>query len=240
MEELQAKHRKEARDLQSRKTRKGINDECDALERQLKERQAAELAALDDPDAPAIESDPVAHPDPLEKSEDEEVANRVGGLRIGAGEGEGERNAAPDERLARRAAEQAALAHSAASEAASLPDLKAAERERMLAHQKQRGLVEKEIRADGHCLFSAIADQMRVLEMPLQQQHVLGTAAAGAGADASGVELRDQDQSAAGDGRVEEIAPERPEEGKDVWLAYYRHGFGLGEHYNSLRKEGKS
>jgi OTU domain-containing protein 6 len=28
------------------------------------------------------------------------------------------------------------------------------------------------------------------------------------------------------------------EEKKKLWLAYYKHNFGLGEHYNSLRKEG--
>jgi OTU domain-containing protein 6 len=40
-----------------------------------------------------------------------------------------------------------------------------------------------------------------------------------------------------GSGRVETIDPLAGEVGeKKVWLAYYRHGFGLGEHYNSLRK----
>ncbi|CAD0090622.1 unnamed protein product [Aureobasidium mustum] len=41
-----------------------------------------------------------------------------------------------------------------------------------------------------------------------------------------------------GDGRVEEINPDADAEVKQLWLAYYRHGFGLGEHYNSLRKAG--
>lgn len=56
MEELQTKHRKEQRDLQSRvtqkkkqaskKTRKGVNEECDRLEADLKQRQADEIAAF--------------------------------------------------------------------------------------------------------------------------------------------------------------------------------------------------
>src|SRR5271156_5742560 len=56
MEELQARHRREQRDLQSRitqkkknaskKTRKGVNDECDALQQELLERQQAELTTL--------------------------------------------------------------------------------------------------------------------------------------------------------------------------------------------------
>src|SRR5215468_11083523 len=56
MEELLAKHRKEQRELQARmtqkrksatkKTRKGVNDECEALERELNEQQQAEMASL--------------------------------------------------------------------------------------------------------------------------------------------------------------------------------------------------
>ncbi|RAK76126.1 deubiquitinase OTU2 [Aspergillus fijiensis CBS 313.89] len=56
MEELQARHRKEQKDLQAKitqkkksatkKTRKGINDECDRLQRELTERQQAQIAEL--------------------------------------------------------------------------------------------------------------------------------------------------------------------------------------------------
>lgn len=56
LEAIQARHRKEQRDLQSRitskkknaskKTRKGVNDECAGLERDLGARQGQELAAL--------------------------------------------------------------------------------------------------------------------------------------------------------------------------------------------------
>ena len=42
------------------------------------------------------------------------------------------------------------------------------------------------------------------------------------------------------DGRTEVVRPLGEEEGeeelKTLWLAYYRYGYGLGEHYNSLRK----
>ena len=42
-------------------------------------------------------------------------------------------------------------------------------------------------------------------------------------------------------GRVEKIGEEEGLKdkgtGKVLWLAYYRHGYGLGEHYNSLRKK---
>ena len=46
------------------------------------------------------------------------------------------------------------------------------------------------------------------------------------------------------DGRTETIepasAPAGAAAGKErerIWLAYYRHGYGLGEHYNSLRRK---
>jgi OTU domain-containing protein 6 len=65
-------------------------------------------------------------------------------------------------------------------------------------------------------------------------------------ANAYGVEIR----VVQGGGRVEVVRPQEEgraeageegkgkEEGKTLWLAYYRHGYGLGEHYNSLRKDG--
>ncbi len=40
------------------------------------------------------------------------------------------------------------------------------------------------------------------------------------------------------DGSTHNISPELEgqSEPEKIWLAYYEHGFGLGEHYNSLRK----
>ena len=39
------------------------------------------------------------------------------------------------------------------------------------------------------------------------------------------------------DGRVEKIEPASTSKYDPIWLAYYRHSFGLGEHYNALRRE---
>ena len=39
-----------------------------------------------------------------------------------------------------------------------------------------------------------------------------------------------------GDGRIEKVEG-GDSQGKECWLAYYKHSFGLGEHYNSLRKK---
>jgi OTU domain-containing protein 6 len=68
-------------------------------------------------------------------------------------------------------------------------------------------------------------------------------------ANAYGVEIRvvqgegrvevvkpDATIAGAGDGDTDGDAAKKEEERKTLWLAYYRHGYGLGEHYNSLRK----
>jgi len=41
------------------------------------------------------------------------------------------------------------------------------------------------------------------------------------------------------DGKVERIECGSRDETKPLWLAYYRHSYGLGEHYNSLRQASK-
>ncbi|KAL4953159.1 hypothetical protein BDW69DRAFT_9543 [Aspergillus filifer] len=62
MEDLLSRHRKELKDLQSRitqkkkqatkKTRRGVNDECDRLQRDLNEKHTAEIAELNGESAP--------------------------------------------------------------------------------------------------------------------------------------------------------------------------------------------
>lgn len=312
MEEIQQRHRKEAKDLQARitqkkkaatkKTRKGVNDECDNLERELKARHAAELHQMTAPD-----SDQDQDQDKDKDQDPDELVDRAEGLTIGqedkteppthpqptssapphpplAPEPKKKQNRAKA-RLARRAAEQEALAASAAEEAQDIPNFKAIERESMLKQFSTRSLSEREIRADGHCLYSAVADQLEQLGMPL------GTAPSPTPDIAATLEPYKLVRQAAaeyieshpndfapfleepldyyaykikntaewggqlelmalakkygvaisvlqGDGRVEEINPQGDASDKQVWLAYYRHGFGLGEHYNSLRKAG--
>lgn len=307
MEELQLRQRKEAKDLQSKitqkkkgatkKTRKGVNDECDNLEREMKARHQEELQSMT---APTVDQGLDEDAEKEEGQEQDELANRVDGLDIGttaqpqststalsdppAAPAPKKQNRAKA-RLARRAAEQEALIASAAEEAQDIPNLKAVERDSMLKQFTTRKLSEKEIRADGHCLYSAVADQLEQLGMPL------GTAPSSTPDVATTLEpYKIVRQAAAeyieahpndfapfldepldyyiykikntaewggqlelmavakkygvaisvlqGDGRVEEINPEGDTEDKQLWLAYYRHGFGLGEHYNSLRKAG--
>jgi OTU domain-containing protein 6 len=311
LEGLQARHRKEQRDLVSRttqkkkaatkKTRKGVNDECERLERELKERQAEELSRLKGEKvegdlAQGIEEEGSDAGHDVEQVNDVEKA--VGNLSIASlqeGNGPTEPNGTTKKpnrakaRLARRAAEQEALVVQAKEEAANMPNLREQERARMAQQLGKRNLQLKEIRADGHCLYAAVADQMETqglglkpriqpkiigegeeqklpdykkvryaaaefiaqnsddfagfLEEPLEQylQKIRETGEWGghmeltALAKTYGVKIK----VLHGDGRVDEILPEGSDAGEDVkeiWLGYYKHSHGLGEHYNSLRK----
>jgi len=344
MEELLAGHSKERRDLQSRitqkkkqaskKTRKGVNDECEKLEQELKVRHEDEIAALsggniegirldtegigDDqplrnsPDAasegiqkavPAFSALSLAGEDGLQCDEQQSIAtNGDHDLRPTdaiAATANGDSHQIPSisakkpsrqkARLARRAAEQEALVAQAAAEAANLPDKGALERDRFHASMRNLGLQEVSIRPDGHCLYSAIADQLHSLSVPLKSasstQDVEGPATPDykivRAVAATFIEQHSTDFEAfleepvetyiekvrsTGEwggqvellalaraygraicvlqdfGRVERIeaTDEVTEVGsgkeKDLWLGYYKFGFGLGEHYNSLRK----
>lgn len=314
LEQIQARHRKEAKDLQGRitskkknatkKTRRGVNSECDELERALKERQSAEIAALNgtaetipddeeedgDVDGAAEKLDALNIGDiggakpPQQPATAASVDSQQGGEAPGGPGGPGKKRNRQKERLARRAAETEAAALAAEQEASHQTDHRSIEKTRMLAEFTKHGLVEHEIQPDGHCLFSAVADQLAQLAIPLAgtgrqpagepgYKAVRRLAAEYIGAHADeyagfleeGVEsyvrkIRDtaewggQIELAAvanvwgvevwvvQDGETEVVRPreggdvEEGGEGKRIWMAYYRHGYGLGEHYNSLRK----
>ncbi|KAJ4299177.1 OTU protein [Kalmusia sp. IMI 367209] len=307
LEALQARHRKEQRDLVSRitqkkkqaskKTRKGVNDECERLEQELKERQARELAVLNG-EHPAEESAFSEEETERDGSagQDDGVSKAVDKLSIASPTTE---QATPEQdgsrkkpnrakaRLARRAAEHEALVAQAKEEAANMPDLREQERTRMEQHFGKHSLELKEIRADGHCLYAAVADQMETrglglkpriqvkvveedaklpdykkvryaaadliesapddfvgfmeepLDMYLQKLRETGEWGGHmelmALAKTYGVKINVLHS----DGRVDKIEPgddAKDKDGKEIWLGYYRHSHGLGEHYNSLRK----
>lgn len=295
MEEVLKRHRQEQRDLQARitqkkqsatkKTRKGVNDECEELERQVKERQAAELSGATgvSPSEHYNEDAPTSDPDNAGQDDTNSLEDAVNCLSV-SGELEKHDNTTQGKkpnrqkaRLARRAAEQEAAIAQAASEAATLPDRRGQERVTMNRELKARGLKEKDIRPDGHCLYSAVADQLTMqglsiatgsvlpekpdyqvvrrvaadfivknpddfspfLEEPLEDYVVKvrdtaewgGQLELSALARAYGVDII----VLQGDGRVEKIKADAGASKKPIWLAYYRHTYGLGEHYNSLR-----
>lgn len=296
LEEMQSRHRKEQKDLQSRitqkkksatkKTRKGVNSECEELERQLQEKQRQEIAAQDRDRVPDI--DDVSELDEHTNAEPETdgvngVAESLEKTTISetpSEDGQPKKRNRAKERLARRAVEQEAAIEAAKIEAANQPDPKAIEHANLQKEFRTHSLQEKLIRPDGHCLFSAVADQLQQIGIPLGAESdaelkegerykavrkaasryieghpddfvawldepldqyvekIRNTAEWGghlellALAKTYNVEIH-----VVQDGGAQTIEPGegkgRPEK---IWLAYYRYGFGLGEHYNSLRK----
>ncbi|KAI1176597.1 OTU domain-containing protein 6B [Nemania sp. FL0916] len=379
LDAIQARHRKEQRDLQSRitskkknatkKTRKGVNDECATLERELKERQEHELAIAngdgevepnglgkdgDEPDNDSRENTPgeasiqsgndtttetngitdrlkrvtFTSDTPTQtfestaQTQSQSQSQSQGQDQEQGQQGGGKKRNRQKERMARRAAEREEAAEAAEREAQDMTDHRGLEREGLERAFRAHGLVEHEIRPDGHCLFSAVADQLAQggidVSLPFSSsststpQHNTttttktiptiagGKAEAGAETEIDGgkekevpsyrlvrraatsymqahaddfapfleepldayvAKIRDTAEwggqlellalaSAYGveirvvqDTRVETIRPssdsgDESEGEKIIWLAYYRHGYGLGEHYNSLRKKG--
>lgn len=314
LDQMQARHRRELRELQGRvtskkknatkKTRRGVNDECAGMERELRERQEAEVAALSGGAAATQDDDDHGDDDDGEEAEDGTRGGKSGLRKVedkieeklekaaeklhisqalpsnddggaGAAAGAGKKRNRQKERLARRAAEQEAAAQRAEDEASGMTDDRARESEYMRKAFEAHGLAEKDIEPDGHCLFSAVADQLAQNGVPLDKEapgeaeyKAVRRAAAGYMAEHGddfapfleddlaehvaairdtaewggqpeltalarryGVEIR-----VVQDGRTERIGEEEGKgSGKTLWLAYYRHGYGLGEHYNSLR-----
>lgn len=305
MEALQRKHRQEQKEVQSRimqkkksatkKTRKGINDECESLERELKEKHAFEITALE------VDSGQISPPRDHDQSADStndpdaeksisKVEPSVSSISISTGpapsSGQTKKPNRQKARLARRTAEQEAAAAQAAEEAAGLPNLRDQELEAMRENYTQRNLKESDIRPDGHCLYSAMADQLLDAGIDLNTNteaastsnekspavpgyKILRQVAASYIAHHQGdfipfleepleEYLRSIRESAEwgghlelialaqaykvtinvlqGDGKVEKVECGKESSEKQLWLAYYRHSFGLGEHYNSLRR----
>lgn len=289
LEEMQARHQKEQEELQARisnkknnatnRTRKGINNECAQLETQLRERQQKEASTLigETPEEEPNESE--AQQLKLEAiSISEQPEQPTSAEQPPSAEQPKKKRNRQKERMARRAAEKEAAAEAAEQEVANMVDHKKIEKTRMLKEFDANSLVEHEIKPDGHCLFSAVADQ-------LQSRGILLSRHASDGAqpyklvrdaaatymethadvfapfmedsfDSHVTKIRDTAEwggqlellaiarsygveiSVVQEGRTEFISPgiEGPSKPERIWLAYYRHGYGLGEHYNSLRK----
>jgi OTU domain-containing protein 6 len=312
MEELLSKHRKEQKDLQGRitqrkksatkKTRKGVNDECDRMQQELSDKQGAEIAQLNGDSVEGL--DDLSLEDGQPADDEDETPEKP--------EPEPEAESTPEPptpnskkpnrqkaRLARRAAEQAAQSAAAAEEAATQTNYRGNEQEVMDAVFKKLGLKEVEVTPDGHCLYSAVAKQLDesglglrpdpsriVLQSTTQSridtvaspQHDGYRAVRAVTADFItehkedfeafmeepletytrkikltaewGGQLELQAIARAygvvinvvqSDGRMEKIESgesfdEEEERKRVIWLAYYRHTYGLGEHYNALVK----
>lgn len=301
MEELLARHRKEIRDLTSRttqkkklatkKTRKGVGAECEALERSLKDQHTREISELADPESarhsdggqdggqdgggqdPDAGADAMADTPAAGPIADERPAMTTTTTPADATSAAARKPSRQKARLARRTAELAALSAAAEAEAASLPDHRSIEIAAMQKRLSSLDLTEHPIPPDGHCLYSAFADQLLhstsfvssgdTLDYILARKtcaHYMASHRADFEPfleDAFDEHVRKVGETAEWGGQTEVLALAKAfgvianvvqAEGRgvekmndqgtegEVWLGYYRHSFGLGEHYNSLRK----
>lgn len=302
MEELHKRHRQEQKDLQSRitqkkksatkKTRKGINDECAELERQQKERQSSEIVVASGEILSSNDHEYQNLGGNIESVHEEPTNNLNGSMESlsvsnnKAPNGQIKKPNRQKVRLARRAAEQEAAVEQAAKEAEDLPNLRAKETEDMRQGFLKYGLKEQEIRPDGHCLYAAVADQLADNRIDLKpKNHIDGlnydslslqatykstreVAASYIAANADDFTpfleepldkyVQTIRQTGEWGGHIELLALARAygrninvlhssgkidtiecgfeTQDRPFWLSYYRHNFGLGEHYNSLHK----
>ncbi len=299
MDEILARHRKEKKDLQGRitqkkknatkKTRKGVNDECEKLEREMAEKQAAEIEAMEPQEAnpltDAVEdlgiNEPIGSVNGDVKAEPHDTQEEVPD-QTSTDQNQPRKPNRQKARLARRAAEQEAEATAAAEEAENLPDLREQELSAMRTQLKKHGLSETPIRPDGHCLFSACAQGMPTKALASKLGEIKKESYQNVRYAAADFMSKHPDDFAAfmeepldsyvrkirhtaewggelelqaiarsyevdinvlrADGRIDKIkSGSDSKEGADaIWLAYYRHSFGLGEHYNALSKLDKS
>ncbi|KAL4921680.1 hypothetical protein BDW62DRAFT_174221 [Aspergillus aurantiobrunneus] len=187
MDELLSRHRKEQKDLQARitqkkksatkKTRRGINDECDRLQRELSERHQAEITELNGgtTEIPVDDVEDLSIDDTTPSGDIKESGNiqddeSLGPESSGSSTPTG-RSKKPNRqkaRLARRAAEQATQAAQAEEEASKQTDHRGNEEEAMNNVLKRLKLKVVEINPDGHCLFSAVAFRLDELGLGLR------------------------------------------------------------------------
>ncbi|CAG8130116.1 unnamed protein product [Penicillium olsonii] len=173
MEELLSKHRKEQKDLQARitqrkksatkKTRKGVNDECDRMQHELTDKQQSEIAQLNGDPAEDLENLSLEDGQPSDEDKPSDTPKEPKPEPQPISPAEPTNTKKPNRqkaRLARRAAEQAAQSATAAEEAATQTNYRGNEQEVMDAVFKRLGLKEVEVTPDGHCLYSAVAKQL--------------------------------------------------------------------------------
>jgi OTU domain-containing protein 6 len=169
MEELLSKHRKEQKDLQgkitqkkksaTKKTRKGVNDECERMQQELSEKHKTEIAHLDGNPIEGLE-DEQTDEEPNEDKPPQKQAPTTEPNPEPTVTPNGKKPNRQKARLARRAAEQEAASAAAAEEAKTQVNYRGNEQEVMDAVFKKLNLKEVEITPDGHCLYSAIAKQL--------------------------------------------------------------------------------
>ncbi|KAJ3075073.1 OTU domain-containing protein 6B [Podochytrium sp. JEL0797] len=173
MDDLLAKHRKEAKELQGtitgmkksvgsdKKKKKELPDQIAALEVSLKQRQAAEVAALQ---AEQEEANPVV---------EEEEQPDIESLSIAEPAMITKKPNRQQQRKARKAANFEEERQKALLEAAGSVNMRQVEEDSIAGLLTSMKLRVKQVVADGHCLYNAMSDQHALVSQrePLGYAH---------------------------------------------------------------------
>ncbi|KAL7750600.1 OTU domain-containing protein 6B [Sorochytrium milnesiophthora] len=277
-EETRARHRKELKELQAqltglrkqaqsdKKRKKELLDEISRLEQATKQRHEQELAGLAPPPSAAADPTPAAAAD-----SDEPRPEASGGKS---------KKAKQALRKERKAAEEEELRRQAEEEARNMPNKQEIEMHALTAALSQLDLEIHPVKADGHCMYNAVADQLDHLGVPVTFDNNYQTLRQQTArymrshkddfmpfmvdektGDVMTEEAWDQycddlERKAMWGGQHELRALsqvlKRPitvhqqdspavlmgedYAGSPIMLSYHRHLYGLGEHYNSVRK----
>ncbi|KAJ2757540.1 OTU protein, partial [Coemansia nantahalensis] len=156
-----------------KRKKKEVATEITTLESELEARHAADRKAAAEqplPDTAQHGSEPTSEQQALragdddddDGGDDEEASAPAGGMygNFGQARKQGGKKNKAKQRLQRRADEQRRQQEEAEQEAAGMADVAADETRALGEAVRAHGLAVREIRADGHCLYSAIADQL--------------------------------------------------------------------------------
>ncbi|KAI8929930.1 hypothetical protein BC831DRAFT_441628 [Entophlyctis helioformis] len=179
LEEIKSRHRREAKELTAKvtglkkaigkgaadkKKKKEVQDQIAALEAELLDRHQKELASLEASVSAAplgTEVDTAASADRPAVDAVDAASAEMETMTISAS-GADFKKSKQAKRKERKAAQYEEMRREAEAEAALAPNLKEienAELDRIIA---EMSLSIKEISADGHCLYNALADQLRL------------------------------------------------------------------------------
>lgn len=171
MEEVQARHRKENKDLQNKitgmkkqatkSTRKEINSRCNSLQESLTEKHVQEIQELekDKEDSSTGALNEVTPEELLLELEIADEKDSVSAVEAINAPVKKRRNR-QKEKLAKRDAEVQRIKEEAGREAAQQPDLKKMEQEAIDQLCDFKKLKPFDIQPDGHCLFASVLDQL--------------------------------------------------------------------------------
>ncbi|ODQ80395.1 hypothetical protein BABINDRAFT_161341 [Babjeviella inositovora NRRL Y-12698] len=291
-DEIIARHKKEVRDLiatvtglkkqATKKNRKEIMKQCQEKEDELKARHKQELsedATIEGSNKGEneSESDEFSPEKLLAQLELEKTQAPVEIPAVTLHNEPKKKRNRQKERLAKRDASIQQMKDEASKEAELQTDFRALELENMDALFKAGGYTQKEIKADGHCLFASIVDQLKLrhdVDTTIQELRTRAANYMRANPDTFAPFLFDEETMTirditeytekientpmwGGDMEILALAVEyncpitvvmsgraplrMNEEGvaPGLKLAYYKHAFGLGEHYNSLHDQEK-